>query len=231
VTYPGSTRLATPSRTTAVPSRLMDNQGEYQTRAAIGVQIANVPSHDNLRQQYRRRNEDVDYWRHRSGWFDDDQAMRDYNNGVYDAYYQPDGENQKGASGGRLSATNLDVKKIVIRSLVALFLLGICIFMYRLVSRRFGGSTDDSKEKRKRSSSRERSGSRSRSRSRSRKGGDYDLMSEDEDGKSSRSKGSHRSRSKSGRSASRTRTRSRSTSRKESSSTKPSPSAAEAILV
>jgi hypothetical protein len=212
----------------------MDNQGEeYQTRAAIGVtQFAKVPPHDNLRQQYRRRNEDVDYWRHRSGWFDDDQAMRDYNNGVYDAYYQPDGENQKG-SGGGLSASNLDVKKTVIRSLVALFLLGVCIFMYRLVSKRFGGSTDDSKEKRKRSSSRERSGSRSRSRSRSRKGGDYDLMSEEEDGKSSRSKGSHRSRSKSksGRSASRTRTRSRSTSRKESSS-KPSPSAtAEAILV
>jgi hypothetical protein len=209
----------------------MDNEGEeYQTKAAIGVpQIATVLRHDNnLRQQYRRRNEDVDYWRQRSGWFDDDKAMLDYNNGVYDAYYQPDGENQKGSGGGL--STNLDVKKIVIRSLVALILLGICIFMYRLVSRRFGGSTDDSKEKRKRSSSRERSGSRSRSRSRSRKGGDYDLMSEDEDGKSSRSKGSHRSRSKSGRSSSRTRTRSRSTSRKESSS-KPSPSAAEAILV
>jgi hypothetical protein len=191
--------------------------------------------HHNLRQkQFRRRTEDVDYWRHRAGWYDDDKAMLEYNNGVYDAYYQLDDDKTKGTGGGRLSSSNFDVTKVLIRVLCAVLVIGVCIFMYRVVSRRFSGSSEDTKEKRKRSSSRERSSSRSRSRSRSRKSGsgtgDYDLMSEDEDGKSSRSKGSNRSRSKSGRSSSRTRTRSRSTSRKDSSKASPS-TAAEPVLV
>jgi hypothetical protein len=183
-----------------------------------------------MRQQLRRRTEDVDYWRKRAGWFDDDQAMKDYNNGVYDTYYQLDDDKPRSSGGGRLGgAANSEMAKNAIKVLSVVVALGLCFLMFRVISRRL---TEGKKEKKKRSSSTsrgERSKSRSRSRSRSRKG-DYDLMSDDDDGKSNRSKNSNRSRSKSRRSRSRSKSRARShsASRKESKS---SPVAAEPVLV
>jgi hypothetical protein len=179
----------------------MDNEGkEHEIQTGMGTaQIATgiVARRHRLRQQSRRRNEDVDYWKQRAGWFDDDQAMQDYNNGVNDANVQLDDndDKEKGSrGGGQLSSTYLDVTTVVIRSLVILILLGICILLYRaIVSRPFSGSTQESEQNRQ-LSSRERSESRERSR----KGGKYKLLSED--GKGSRRKRSRRGRSRTRRS-------------------------------
>lgn len=184
------------------------------------------PSPRHLRHRHRRT-EDVDYWRKRAGWFDDDEAMRDYNNGVYDTYYQLDDDEQarkSGGGGGGASLANSDLASNAIKALSVLVALGLCFLIARVIGRRMGDGKKEKKSK-KRSSSRDRSRSKSRSRSRSRsrkdRDGGYDLM-EDEHGeeKSGRtSRRSSRSKSKNRRSSrSRSRARSSSKSRKESSS-------------
>ncbi|KAL7527925.1 hypothetical protein ACHAWF_005730, partial [Thalassiosira exigua] len=54
--------------------------------------------------RHRRRLEDVDYWRKRAGWADDDESMKSYNQGVYNSYYAGEGDDwafeQGGNSGG-----------------------------------------------------------------------------------------------------------------------------------
>jgi hypothetical protein len=179
------------------------------------------------RHAVRRRTEDVDYWRKRSGWFDDDRAMKDYNDGVYDTYYQLDDDRSRShRSGGITGGANSDLINTCIKVLAVVVALALCFLMFRILNRRLGS---EKKEKKRRSSSTGRSGERSssrpRSRSRSRKG-EYDLMSEDTDN-DGKSRGSNRSRSKSGRSRSRTRARSRSASRRESTAAPQ----AEAVLV
>lgn len=184
------------------------------------------PTRRQLRHHHRRA-EDVDYWRKRAGWFDDDEAMREYNSGVYDAYYQLDDDQTKGRGGGGAGGlANSDLASNAIKALSVLVALGLCILIFRVISRRLGDGTKE--KKKKRSSSRERSKSRSRSRSRSRRDrrdSGYDLMEDAETGgedgevKSSRSRRSSRSKSRSRRrSRSRSRARSSSKSRKESSS-------------
>lgn len=177
----------------------------------------------------RRRVEEAEYWRKRAGWFDDDASMQDYNNGVYDSYYQLDDETGDGQKTAMSSAGGSN-SELAIKVGLVIVAIGLCLLMFRSLSRRLSGEKKSSKDK-KRSSSKTRGGSRSlsrgtsRSRSRSRKtrgdddGDDYDLMEEDGD-KSQRSKRSNRSsRSKSrrsgskGRSSSKTRSRSRSKSR------------------
>ena len=41
-------------------------------------------------QSMLRRLEDIEYWRKRAGWYDDEVSMKEFNNGVYDTYYQLD---------------------------------------------------------------------------------------------------------------------------------------------
>lgn len=206
----------------------------------------------------RRRNEEVSYWRERAGWFDDDGSMQDYNNGVYDAYYQIDDDGAR-FSGGRIgtAGTDSEMAKALLKGLCVLVALGIVYLLYRAVRGRTGSSKKAKKDK-KRSDSKTRSKSRSRSRSRGRKSsknGDYELMSDD-DGKSARSKRSTRSKSKSksrssskkrsrssgasrsgaggrstSRSGSRSRPRSRSKSRKEPKEKSTPDKAPEAVLV
>lgn len=207
------------------PASLMD-EADNDILEEMESRNSDLASTSYVQQQFRRRTEDVDYWRKRAGWFDDDKAMRDYNNGVYDAYYQLDDDKPRGGGGhGRLGGLNSDWAKNSIKVLSVLVALGLCFLMFRVVSRRF---TDDKKEKKKRSSSTGRSDrSKSRSRSRPRKG-EYDLMSDEDDGKSSRSRTSSRSRSKGRKSSrSRSRARSRSASRKESKTS----AASEHVLV
>jgi preprotein translocase subunit SecG len=184
---------------------------------------------DVVAQEYyknvRRRTEDVDYWRKRAGWFDDDEAMKEYNSGVYDAYYQldDDGNHHRKSSGGSssgskaLSGANAEMAKNGLKILSIIVAFGLCILMFRAIMRRL---SDDGKKEKKRSDSKSRSSSksrsgRSRSRSRSRKADNYELM--EEDNKSdTRSKRSSRSKSRTRRtSRSRSRARSRSKSRRE----------------
>lgn len=187
--------------------------------------IMNGRHHNTHKHIVRRRTEDVDYWRKRSGWFDDDQAMKDYNDGVYDTYYQLDDDRSHSRSGAFRGAANSDLVKIIIKGLAVVVALCLCFLMFRLLNRRLG---TEKKEKKKRTPSTTRSGerssSRTRSRSRSRRS-EYDLMPDDTDN-DGKSRGSNRSRSKSGRS--RSRARSRSASRRDAVVTAPP---AEPVLV
>jgi hypothetical protein len=188
--------------------------------------VRHVHNQRTVRRAMRRRTEDVDYWRKRSGWFDDDKAMKEYNDGVYDTYYQLDDDRTHRSSSFRGGA-NSDLVKNSIKVLAVVVALALCFLMFRILNRRFGESSEKKDGKKKRSSSTgrsERSSSRTRSRSRSRRG-DYDLMSEDNE------KPHSRSRSKSGRSRSRTRARSRSASRRTESDQTPPAAQAEAVLV
>lgn len=193
-----------------------------------------LPSHQKLPTMLRhRRVEDVKYWRQRAGWFDDDEKMKEYNNGVYDTYYQIDDDQGGHRSGGR--RRHSDMVKTGLKVVCVLVALVLCTLMFRAIMRRVGSS----KKEKKRSDSRSRSGrskSRSRSRSRSRKtGSDYNLMDDDGDAKSSRSKRStrsSRSKSKSKRSSSRSRSRNRSRSKSRTDSKEePASPAAEPVLV
>lgn len=165
----------------------------------------------------RRRLEDIEYWRERAGWFDDDESMKEYNNGVYDAYYQGDdgaGRHSRSGGGRGRKGSHADVVKTVLKVIIVLVAIGLCVLMFRAIMRRISSP----KKEKVRSDSKSRSSrskSRSRSRSRSRKSGaagDYSLM-EDQESKSSRSKRSSRSKSRTRRSRSRSRTGSRSRSR------------------
>jgi len=49
-----------------------------------------------LRVASNRKLEDVDYWRKHSGWFDDDESMKEYNTGVYTSYYSIDDDHEGG---------------------------------------------------------------------------------------------------------------------------------------
>lgn len=173
-----------------------------------------------LRHSLRRRAEDVDYWRKQAGWYDDDENMKAYNNGVYDTFYnvdddtydwsqinpQNDGDSIDGEGNSDVMITTIKVVGV---------LAGICllIYVFRLLTRRGESKKKDKKEKKKKSSSesRTRSKSRSRSRSRSRRG-DYDLMEDKTNDSEGRSKRSSRSKSRSSRSRSRTRSRSKANS-------------------
>lgn len=187
----------------------------------------------NLR---RRADEELSYWRKRAGWYDDDQSMRAFNNGVYDTYYQIDDDqvakktgttSKNGAKGAQHPGLSMFLKVASVAVAIAILLL-IC----RAISRRgpskksakdgkSSKSRSDSKSRSGRSSSRSRSGNsvsgrsqsgRSRSRSRKSSGAShYELM---DDKTETQSRRSTRSRSRSRRSRSRSsRTRSKSKGR------------------
>uniref|UniRef100_A0A7R9WP02 Uncharacterized protein n=1 Tax=Craspedostauros australis TaxID=1486917 RepID=A0A7R9WP02_9STRA len=165
-----------------------------------------------------RRTEDVDYWRKRAGWFDDDVAMKDYNEGVYDKYYDADGVST-GKSGGSGSSgedsggmfsflgeskgfnTFMKIGAVIIALLIA-------IVVYRAMMRRptssksrKKSSSDSKSRSRSKSASRSRS---SRSRSRSRRTGNtsnYDIIDDVKSDSKSRKSGRSRSRSRRARSS------------------------------
>jgi len=175
--------------------------------------------------EFERELEDVDYWRKRSGWFDDDESKLEYNSGVYDTYYNQDGEASGGGSGSAANflkggsgvSTFLKITAIVVA-------IALVVLIFRATQRKSSSSKRSSNSRRDRSDSSRRSRSKSasgRSRSRSRKGGDaYNLMEEEaskKSGKSSRSRSRRRSSSRtSSRSKSRSKSKSKSKSKKRS---------------
>ena len=171
-----------------------------------------------------RRLEDVnvEYWRQRAGWADDDETMKSYNQGVYNTYhYGNDSSSNTGGSIGTAPKT----KKFSLDHMG--WILGFAstfIFLIMLVkccssaptkkskksssSSKRKGSKDKSKDKeegRSRSRSRSRtrtSRGRSKSKSRSKKeeaSSDYKLMSDDDTKSTKSTRSRSRSRSKSGR--------------------------------
>ena len=139
-----------------------------------------------------RRLEDanVDYWRSRAGWADDDETMRSYNEGVYSSYYGGDAGST--SSGGHRSFSNTSKQMHlpwllgIVSSVIFLILLVKCCSAAPPKSDRKGrtssvkSSRDSSRsvrdkhgERRSRSrshaaSDRSRSKSRTRSKSQSR---------------------------------------------------------------
>jgi hypothetical protein len=215
----------------------MANEGKvkllHQPDLSVLDSVSRYRSKKMKRPNLRRRTEEIDYWRKRAGWFDDDVSMREFNSGVYDTYYQLDDDKVErgGGRGGNGKRQRLGT---LLKVVLALVVLGLCLFLFRAITRRIAPTKKQSKEGKsskgrsesksrsgRSSSSRSRSGrsasgrSRSgRSRSRSRKtssSSNYELMDDKTD---TQSRKSSRSRSRSRRSRSRSsRTRSKSKSR------------------
>ena len=179
-----------------------------------------------------RHLEDVDYWRKRAGWFDDDKSMTDYNHGVYDKFYGRNDDDQtvkKSKAGGGSSKSPVIANTLkVIGVLLAVVLIALLV---RTVQRNRASSAETKRESKERSKSaptrsdrsdggsrRSRSKSapgrsRSRSKSRHKTSSNYDLMDDDTE-----SRKSTRSRSNTKRTRSRSRASSRSRSKAGSSS-------------
>jgi hypothetical protein len=192
------------------PGPIIDLFGEEDHKEMVANENRLLRRRRRRHAEVVRRAEEADYWRKRAGWFDDDASMKDYNNGVYDAYYQVDDDgsgSKRNAAASAEGGDNAEMVKLGLKVGSVVVALSLCVIMYRAIARRMTGE----KKSGGRSASRDR-----RSASRSRKGeDDYDLMDSNDDDKSrksSRSKSKGRSRSK-GRSASRTRSRSRSKAR------------------
>lgn len=139
-------------------------------------------------QQKHRRLEDanVDYWRQRAGWADDDEAMKSYNQGVYNTYYMGNDDESGGSgsskgsnSAGKKALDNLGWILGLASTIIFLIMLVKCCSSAPTSSGRKGRtssvkSRDSSRsirdkhgERRSRSRSRAASG-RSRSKSRTR---------------------------------------------------------------
>ena len=179
--------------------------------------------HSSTKGRYLRRHaEDVEYWRQRAGWFNDDETMKAYNEGV-----SSNSNSRGGNSGnsnkqsnnddavGSSSRSEKNIVKGAVKGLSVLVALGLALLLLRAIMRRMTTTVHPAspKKEKKRTEARPASAKRSRSRSRTReRKGDYDLMNEEED----KSRKSGRSKSSSRRSRSRSRTdpkRSRSKSR------------------
>eukprot|EP00339_Tiarina_fusa_P019024 CAMPEP_0117010090 /NCGR_PEP_ID=MMETSP0472-20121206/8987_1 /TAXON_ID=693140 ORGANISM="Tiarina fusus, Strain LIS" /NCGR_SAMPLE_ID=MMETSP0472 /ASSEMBLY_ACC=CAM_ASM_000603 /LENGTH=195 /DNA_ID=CAMNT_0004712545 /DNA_START=157 /DNA_END=742 /DNA_ORIENTATION=+ len=96
--------------------------------------------HKNL----RRRAEDIDYWRKRAGWFDDDISMKEFNNGVYDTYYQADddGSSSRPQSGGGGLSVVGGSKGLgtMLKIGAAVVAVAFAILLFRALSRRSSSS-------------------------------------------------------------------------------------------
>jgi len=182
-----------------------------------------------------RKLEDVDYWRKQSGWYDDDESMREYNDGVHTSTYATNDDSVVATKSSNSSAgggLGIDSEMLKTAGQICGALVGIVVLvmLVRAITRGStrrkkadsSGSTARSGKKsgsRRRSSSRSRSKSRTRSRSKRAKesGGDgatgenYELM---EDNKSANSRPRSRPRSRS-KARSRSKSRSRPSSRRE----------------
>eukprot|EP00957_Ditylum_brightwellii_P093775 7140051-Ditylum_brightwellii.AAC.1 len=55
--------------------------------------------------RHGRKLEDVNYWRQRAGWADDDATMANFNQGVYDTYYALGDDDSKSNAGSSSSSS------------------------------------------------------------------------------------------------------------------------------
>jgi len=180
-----------------------------------------------LRQQ--RALEDVDYWRKRAGWYDDDQSMVSYNAGVMTGYYNendddytPTYSNESSSSSSSssksssfLSGISYQMSDIMVTAAQifgGLIALVIVIMVIRAMGRKRSRQSRKSSSAKSRARSKSRTRSKSRSRSKSRKrdsadGADYSLMDDNKSHRSSRSGRSSRSSRSKSKSRSKSRTR------------------------
>lgn len=196
----------------------------------VGGWIVEGDHHHKYRTQQqqlllRRRIDEVDYWKQRAGWYDDDISMKEFNSGVYDTYYSANDDNGRHHGGGSRKVSDKTIK-LGLKIAAAVAAVVVAVIVYRILSRRSSKKKVGTSSGRKTTSSsgdsksRSRSHSRtSRSRSRTRRGtsgttsgSNYELMDDKSDARSKRSSRS-RSRSHKERSKSSSRKSSRSSSR------------------
>jgi len=175
-------------------------RGSRANENGMGGDGAVEPEHQHNQQNpYRnRRLEDanVDYWRKRAGWADDDETMKSYNQGVYNTYYVGDGDDEDGNVGSSGGSGSSAGKKALDHMGWILGLASTIIFLIMLV-KCCSSAPSQSNRKGRTSSVKSRDSSRS--------------IRDKHGERRSRS----RSRAASGRSRSKSRTRSKSRSRKE----------------
>jgi hypothetical protein len=187
--------------------------------------MKNDPGTSTFQTTINRKLDDVDYWRHRAGWFDDDVSMVEYNNGVLSSSssnnndYSSKRSRSSSSSSFSLSFWMKDILTAIGQIVGAFVALAVIIMIIRFMRRsrkssqrskhRLRDGDGDDRSRRSKSRSRARSKSKSR-RSSSRTDDDYHLMPDD-----GRSHKSGRS-SRSGRSRSRSKSKSRSKSRSSS---------------
>lgn len=170
--------------------------------------------------QQQRLLEDVDYWRKRAGWYDDDESMLEYNQGVYDTFYSLDDEYDPETASGNSSGGGAGSKKglsIAFKALGVIAGVGVLVLLVRTIIRRRSASVAASDKTKSLTSDDEggneggRSGrSKSRSGSASRSSSRHRRSSSRARSKSVSGSGRSRSKSVSGRSRSgRSRSRSR----------------------
>ena len=181
------------------------------------------PMDRRAQKSLRRRNEEIAYWRKRAGWYDDDVSMTQFNNGVYNSYYEADDDDTsyRGRTSSTYKVNNAEGlgRTLKIGAALVAIAVAICLLFRRKSSRKKVASSKHSPGKRSsgkqsagnamkhRSSSRSRS-SRSRSRSKGPSSGDnYELMEDKSVSRKSRA-GSVRSHSR-GHSRSQSRSQSR----------------------
>ena len=174
-----------------------ENMSETDKEFALDIEEDALRRHfeGNSKQYNVRKLEDVDKWRKRAGWFDDDESMAEYNKGVYNSYYSIDDDFVSSRSSkSKSSNSNFglfktdDILTALAQITGALLGLMILVMLIRAITR---GSA---KKKRSRNGREEREPSRTRSKSKSRS-----------ESRSRRSRSKSVSRSRSSRSRSRAR--------------------------
>jgi len=204
-----------------IEDQVLASSQPLRLRGSIGKTNTIIESTNTINSR-RLEDVNVDYWRQRAGWADDDATMKSYNQGVYNTYhYGNDSSSNTGGSVGTAPKT----KKFSLDHMG--WILGFAstfIFLIMLVkccssaptkksksssSKKGKGSKDklkDKEEGRSRSRSRSRTRtSRGRSKSKSRNSkkeeasSDYKLMSDDDTKSTKSTRSRSRSRSKSGR--------------------------------
>ena len=208
-----------------IEEQVLASSQPLRLRGSIGKTNTIIESTNNINSRWLE-DVNVDYWRQRAGWADDDETMKSYNQGVYNTYHY--GNDSSSNTGGSIGTAQKTTKKFSLDHMG--WILGFAstfIFLIMLVkccssaptkkskssssssSKKRKGSKDKSKDKeegrsRSRSRSRTRT-SRGRSKSKSRSGkkeeasSDYKLMSDDDTKSTKSTRSRSRSRSKSGR--------------------------------
>jgi hypothetical protein len=168
---------------------------------------------------------DYEAWRKQAGWYDDDVSMTEYNNGVYDTYYQLDDDAGRKKSGTSVVETESKGLSTFLKVGAIVVAVAVATLLYRALAGRRSSSRDRASTKKgsadTKSRSRSKSASRSRSsrsRSRSRRpgaaaapgatGANYELMDEKSEARSRKSSRS-RSRGRKGTNPSRSRSKNR----------------------
>ena len=208
-----------------IEDQVLVSSQPLRLRGSIGKTNTIIESTNTINSR-RLEDVNVDYWRQRAGWADDDETMKSYNQGVYNTYHYGN-DSSSNNTGGSVGTTPKTKKFSVDHMGWILGFASTFIFLIMLVkccssaptkksksssSKKMKGSKDKTKDKeegrsRSRSRSRTRGASKSRGRSKSKSrsskkeeaSSDYKLMSDDDTKSTKSTRSRSRSRSKSGR--------------------------------